>query len=48
MEAKFKEEGITVRVGNTTITTQRTFGNASLVDLFSTYVAKNIQEKKAS
>ncbi len=48
MEEKLKEEGITVRVGDTVIKTQRTFGSASLVDLFSTYVAKNMQEKKAS
>ena len=43
MEAKFKEEGITVRVGNTTITTQRTFGNADMVDSLAKLVAKRIQ-----
>ena len=48
MKEKIVEQGCIVRVDNTTITTQRTFGNESLVDLFSSYVAKSMQEKKAS
>ena len=48
MKEKIVEQGCIVRVGNTTITTQRTFGDESLVELFSTYIAKSIQAKKVS
>lgn len=43
MKEKIVEQGCIVRVGNTTITTQRTFGNADMVDSLAKLVAKRIQ-----